>query len=67
MKIPDRFCLCWVAKIQQKLKDKFYDKEKQKYKYAWVVYVGLGLYVLHWIWHIVAGAAIIGFFYQLFS
>ncbi|MCQ2254689.1 MAG: hypothetical protein MJZ29_04265 [Bacteroidaceae bacterium] len=64
MKFPDNICFCWVAKIQQKLKDKFYDKEKKKYKYAWAVYIGLGIYVLHWIWHIAVGAAVIGFLYQ---
>lgn len=64
MKIKSIFCLGWIAKIQQRLKDKFYDYDKQKYKYAWVVYALIGLYILHWIWHIALGAAVVGFFYQ---
>lgn len=67
MKFKNIICFCWVENIQQWLKDKFYDKEKKKYKHAWVIYVGLGLYVLHWIWHIAVGAAVVGFFYQLFD
>lgn len=66
MKFKNIICFCWVEKIQRKLKDRFYDKEKQKYKYKWVVYLGLGLYILHWIWHIAVGAAAVGFVYNLF-
>lgn len=64
MRFKQIICFCWVERIQQKLKDKFYDKEKRKYKYKWVLYLGLALYVLHWIWHIAVGAAVVGFFYQ---
>ena len=65
MKFPHIFCLCWFGKLQQWFKEKFYDNEKQKYKHKWILYVGLTLYVLHWVWHIAVGAAVIGFFYHI--
>ncbi len=64
MKIKKAFCFCWIAKLQQRLKNQFYDAKTQKYKYAWVMYLVLGLYLLHWIWHIAIGATIVGFLYQ---
>ncbi|MCF0203108.1 MAG: hypothetical protein HUK08_07070 [Bacteroidaceae bacterium] len=67
MKYPHIFCLCWFGKIQQWLKDKFYDEEHKRYKHKWVLYLLIAVYVLHWLWHIAVGAAVVGFFYHIFS
>lgn len=59
-------CFCFFAKAQDWLKDKFYDKTTRKYRHPWVVYLGVALYLLHWLWHIAVGATVINFVYNLF-
>ncbi|MCF0244354.1 MAG: hypothetical protein HUK06_06235 [Bacteroidaceae bacterium] len=58
------FCFCWLAQAQDWLKDRFYDKETHKYKHAWVLYLGVSIYILHWLWHIAVGAMVISFVYR---
>ena len=65
MNIHNHFCLCWISKIQDWLKNRFYDQTAHRYKHPWVLYLGVALYLLHWLWHIAVGTVVVSFFYQL--
>ena len=60
-------CFCFFAKIQDWLKDRFYDNERKRYKHKWVVYVGVLIYAVHWLWHLAVFAVVVDFIYGLFN